>query len=273
MINAAAWVNKPPVGWTIDWSHPLAGGLVDYWPANESAGLSIASAGPNGLVGSLSGTTFSSNRLGGCLNFASGNKVTTTGSSYNWERTQPFSVAVWFLVSSTSAGQTFVSTLNVSSNYRGWELSFDQANQTVQFFLISTWSSNAIQQKISIALSANTLYHCAVTYNGSAAAAGIAMYLNGNAVAMSSPYNSLSATIVSTVPLRLGTRSDGSAALVGTLNDLAIWNRVLSASEVAELYAAPWQIFQPLIPPAALVPATVAFAPWYLGDQIGEVYG
>jgi hypothetical protein len=40
-IQANVWPNKPPIGSTINWSHPLAKGLVGAWLMNERGGLKV----------------------------------------------------------------------------------------------------------------------------------------------------------------------------------------------------------------------------------------
>jgi hypothetical protein len=102
--------------------------------------------------------------------------------------------------------------------------------------------STSLSRKNSNALSANTLYNVIITYNGSGDFSGthINWYFNG-----ANPGNgygpdagSLDTSTTSTTPWLIGMGSAGSAPLTGQLNDLRAYNRVLTSSEISQIYSA-----------------------------------
>lgn len=62
MINTR-WKSKPLPGTMIDWDHPLAHGLIGFWPFNEGAGKIVNNLGINPQLGALTGTVWAGNAL------------------------------------------------------------------------------------------------------------------------------------------------------------------------------------------------------------------
>jgi hypothetical protein len=90
---------------------------------------------------------------------------------------------------------------------------------------------------------ANVWYHLAVTRNGNA----WALYANGNKIAEANDTSSVPDPVRA---LWIGNAElDGSHGLLGSLDDVRIYNRALSALEIRELYTVP-------IPPSAILLAT-----------------
>ena len=88
--------------------------------------------------------------------------------------------------------------------------------------------------------------HVAVTYGGSSVAA----YVNGVAAGSATAPVSGQFTNVSGAPIYMGYDVPSSNfGLDGPIDCPAIWDRVLSAGEVASFYANPWQVFLEGPPP------------------------
>lgn len=75
---------------------------------------------------------------------------------------------------------------------------------------------------------------------GVADGTNVALYRDGLVRAsVASSYN----ITAGSVPLRIGRRGDGALVMNGALADVRVWSRALSAAEVLELYAHPWDMF------------------------------
>jgi len=89
-------------------------------------------------------------------------------------------------------------------------------------------------------MSRNVWKHVFVTYDGSSNVSGIKIYINGVSQTLTTQFNALSATIVNTVNLRIGGRYSGvstvNAPFPGRIDDVRVYNRVLSTAEIADLY-------------------------------------
>ena len=176
-------------------------------------------------------------------NASNGFSTAGTGGSANFERTDPFSLSLWFQFdTSTSTEGVLVSRSDGPGTRRGWLLGLTSAGQ-LYLSLVNTWSSNAIQVESPSAVYNNgDLWHIVVTYDGSSNASGVTMYANGAAVgALSVVYNSLSATMqnasAETVLGAYG-RSGNYAAptSLDLLDDVAIFDYELTAAEALVVY-------------------------------------
>ena len=87
------------------------------------------------------------------------------------------------------------------------------------------WTSSA-------SLQANTWYHVAVTYSGSGQPT---FYVNGTIYGVASTWGSPAVGTTSTGG-RISGRPDGSNPMNGLIDEVRIYNRALSASEIAGLY-------------------------------------
>jgi hypothetical protein len=78
----------------------------------------------------------------------------------------------------------------------------------------------------------HTWYHVAATYDGTA----MRLYLNGVEVGMVDKSGALD--VNSAVPVNIGRNPDGSNHMHGSLDDVRIYNRALTASEIGMVMSA-----------------------------------
>jgi hypothetical protein len=131
-----------------------------------------------------------------------------------------------------SSADTYVGTLNTS--FQGWELAENNyPPQVIQFYLISTYPSNAISVRGSTSLSTTGIYYLVATYDGSRTAAGVKLYVNGTLEPMTTLANTLSASTANGLPVRFNTRTDGSNAASGPMAFAEVYNCVLTPTQIA----------------------------------------
>jgi hypothetical protein len=219
-----------------------AKGLVGCWPAFEGvgAGLHDVSGYGNDLA-AFGGPVWAepADALPNLVLNGSSQYLEGAGLAYNFQRTQPFSVSVWVSFVNANNEETLVGALDPSNSYRGWELHKESstASNVIDFLLVNAAPTNWLQAPCNFAPSVGVLYHIVVTYDGSSRAAGVEFYVNGVLQSKPTPFNdSLSATTQNAIPLILGRRNDGTVYHDGRLGELRIYDRVLAASEVWDVY-------------------------------------
>jgi hypothetical protein len=74
------------------------------------------------------------------------------------------------------------------------------------------------------------------TWNGSTASSGVVLYVNGSAISAHPTGCSGSVSSDSAYALTLGATYPNGAPLVGKVDDVRVYNRVLSATEVSTVY-------------------------------------
>jgi hypothetical protein len=154
------------------------------------------------------------------------------GQAGDFERDQPFSYGSWVKLNKL-ANSTLVSKLDNNSSHRGWDLYF--AKDLVAVHLIHSWPGNAIKITTTSKIAKNKWTHVFVTYDGSSSAKGVKVYFNGKAQKVKVDKNNLKGSIKSKATLNIGRRYTDSP-LIGEVDDLLLFNRALSASDVASIY-------------------------------------
>ncbi len=209
---------------------PEVPGLTHYFPLDEQEGDTI-SAQVGGGVGKLSGTLQSVARgAGRGLKFDAKSDF-VFGEWPARERDQPFTFAAWLKLSGGGAGAVFA-RMDEGMNYRGYDLWVQ--GRAVGTHIINTWPGNALKVVSDRPLEEDKWQHVAVTYDGSSKQEGVKIYIDGQPVATKVEQNSLSATIATSTPFKIGSRSR-SAHFNGEVDDLRIYGRALSAEEVGAI--------------------------------------
>ncbi|HWD38122.1 MAG TPA: DUF1553 domain-containing protein [Fimbriimonas sp.] len=150
---------------------------------------------------------------------------------FDWN--QPFSYAFWVNPASDSGSP--VARMDSGHDYRGYDLMLAGGRPACHF--INTWSENALKVVAKPQLPMNQWSHITVTYDGSAKPTGVHIYINGRLVEQDVEVNSLSGTIRTAVPTRIGRRVD-SDIFTGMVDDLSFYDRVLSANDAMKLASA-----------------------------------
>ncbi len=140
----------------------------------------------------------------------------------------PFSISTWINIGNTKSR-------GVVSKYgsNGSEWLFYMVSGKARLLLNDTINSRSIFATGSTALTLNTWYHVSITYDGNGLS-GIKIYINGNEETLAtggSGYVSMSNT---NQPVEIGKYS--TLELLGKVDEVAIFNSELSASDVTTIY-------------------------------------
>jgi len=253
---------EPFRGARLNRSHPLARGLIACWPMNEGGGNTIYDLSGNYSIGSLIGNAkWSPGKFGSCHDGDGDGDYIDFGdkdifSFGNGTSDLPFTLSIW------ANGRTIANGVRAPLFCKSAEYFFASYTNNTLYGRISDNSAAAYHQRMVSSLGTyapnDTWHHFVMTYDGSAAQAGIKIYIDGirrdsssgsggTYVAMENLTNSF------TVGRR--TTALGGLDFDGLLDSPMLFNRALSAVEVAQLYREPFCMFDLAIEPGLLYPA------------------
>jgi len=221
--------------------------LVSWWRMDDVNG----SGDPTDYLGVNNGTAVgdalinSTGKIGDGLHLDGAGDYVGLGDddSLDFERTDSFSISGWLKTSNTlsSSAIEIMSKQNSSSPNKGWaisQLGVDSAN-TIRFALVNTGTggSNALTIDSNTRIDDNIWHFFSITYDGSSSPSGVKIYLDGDLDDMSTDADTLSATILNDIPLQISGRNGANRLFTGSIDDVMIFNRSLSAEEIVGLYA------------------------------------
>lgn len=191
--------------------------LIHYYTFDEGTGTSIADY-INGNNATTNNTpTWVTGKIGNALKFNGVNQSATTSGNISITSNQARSFMFW-------------SNLTSTTNYNGI-LEYGLSVNGQKFFINTfggTWALSKYGSDVSLTQAAQTGFHFAViTYNGTAGT----LWYDGRAVG-----NYTTALNTGASPLEIGRSLYQTANLSGTIDELGIWNRTLTPSEIIQLY-------------------------------------
>ena len=220
-------------------------GLVLHLPMNEGSGDEVSGTadGPITISATAPVKWRPNGKLGPSVLLKTASTF-TVGDYGDFEKDQQFSYGAWVKTTKKAANSGvnagILARMDVSNGYRGWDLW--QSKRTLSAHLVDTWDRNALKVSTTTeVVKPGKWQHVFVTYDGSGKAEGVKMYLDGSEVGLRTDRNSLAAdaTIRTSTPLRIGRRSEGAAFNHGAVQDVRVYNRVLSEDEIAVLAMGP----------------------------------
>jgi len=169
------------------------------------------------------------------LNFDGTDDYVDMGDVLDFERTDAFSISLWFKRTRTGVSEFLVDKSESSGNYRGYFLLLPNDDNLITFVLRS---SNIHTQRFIVdgttAITDTNWHHTVLTYDGSSATSGVKIYLDGSDDT-GAVTGTLSATTVNSNPFQIGARNGGNT-FSGKIDEVAVFNSELSASDVTAIY-------------------------------------
>lgn len=162
----------------------------------------------------------------------------TFGKIHPFERTDSFSLSIWFkTVYTFNADTSLIEKRGSFSAYTGyrfylWGATTGAGSGSLAFELVNNDSTaNSLRVRGSTTVNDGRWYHGLVTYNGGNLPSSIELYLNGVAETKTTITNALSGSILNTGQFIIG--------YTGTLtyaDEVAVYNRALTAAEASWIY-------------------------------------
>lgn len=179
---------------------------------------------------------------GKCLYFDGNNDTANAGNVLAFERTNAFSLSAWF--KSNKETQTIIAKQDSSSPYSGYNLQTGSGG-FIYFQLVNNYSTNAIEVRTTndTRYADNQWHHVVVTYSGTSSASGVKMYLDGKPVPLTTTKDNLSATIVNSINLNIGSRNGSVQLFEGLLDEVKVFSTSLTPAQVKAEYAGGAAVF------------------------------
>lgn len=209
-----------------DATNPLAKGLAGRWTLDdrETQGGTTRDRSAYGRHGTLNGgvTTGVSGKIGEGFSFDGSDDIVNVGN--NLPQSSPLTICGWIYIDSNH-GSTEACVIG---NYDGNGLIFrtrpDNTDEIELWFGSSGHTGGTVSER-------DQYVHIAATWNGS----DVILYKNGSQVATISTTDTITST---TNDFRLASRGDSDTRndLLGRLDDVRMYDRVLSSDELSRLY-------------------------------------
>jgi hypothetical protein len=148
----------------------------------------------------------------------------------DFDTKQPFSYGAWVYLNRIGGFSALMARMDDGNHYRGWDLW--QEDGRVGTHIVSKWMDDALKVTTASPIPAKVWTHVLVTYDGSAKAAGVKIYVNGvEQLSRNILVDKLQGSIKTPVPLKLGRRHNSAQSPSVGLQDARIYDRVLTGTE------------------------------------------
>ncbi len=214
---------KPMLGQQINWANPITRGLVGCWEFNEGSGNKVYDLSGNGNTGTVTNALWTPGKFGSCLSFdGSGDYVAlpylNIGTSITY--------SIWFRTQQVDDYQTLLAYMKTRLRF------YCVAGYNYVFWNPNTGGGDSF---VGYTFDVGTWYHIAVTQTGSS----FVIYVNGRVI-QSDIANAVSTDNVNNY---IGTADGSLYYFKGGIEDVMIFKRALSPSEIRELYYKPFGMF------------------------------
>ena len=214
---------------------------ISYWKFDEGSGTLAADLGTSGFSGNIVGPVYTTGKYGNALSFDGTNDYVTLAGTTAYDNMGAITISAWINPASTGEngkGRILAKSAGTNLPSMGW--SFYLTNEVTNGikFAVDHTSAHLEHASVANAITLNQWQFVAVTWDGSATAANAHIYVNGNEVGYSVADNAVG-TRASDIgkALYIGNNPALSRTFKGNIDDVKVYNRVLSASEITNLYS------------------------------------
>jgi formylglycine-generating enzyme required for sulfatase activity len=159
----------------------------------------------------------------------------------NFEISDKFSVSTRLKVGDTAASESIINKLSPDAALKGYEIIIDINGNLFWALIENASTTNYIQIKTDTGGYDDGQWHDVVaTYNGNSSVSGLELYVDGVLQSSTTVVDNSTSTISNSGNLIFGGRT--SNYFSGSLDEVSIWNKELTPSEVSAIYAGNTQI-------------------------------
>ena len=226
----------------------VTSGRQAHWKFDENTGTSTADASGNGNTGTLAtlptpgsqGPTWATGKIGSALTFDASDDVVTAGNgtSLNYIALPAITITAWIKVN-TLMGEggnpgRIIHKGTGTLPTAGWQFVTQGTNQIAFAVDYGTTDLNHVSANNAISLGA--WRHVAVTWTGSPLATDVKLYVDGVETGYTTATNGGASRVNDTNSIvHLGNDNSGARTFDGALDDVRIYNRVLSTTELTAI--------------------------------------
>ncbi|EEF57985.1 protein of unknown function DUF1549 [Pedosphaera parvula Ellin514] len=151
----------------------------------------------------------------------------------DFDKDQSFSYGAWVYLAKGRDGAV-IARMDDQHDYRGWDLWLEGGKPGTH--IVSKWPEDALKVVANKAIDAKRWTHVCITYDGSAKASGVKIYMDGELQeSVGVQADKLQNTLRTKVPFKIGQRNTSSPLDTAGIQDVRIYNRVLKPTEVKSL--------------------------------------
>ena len=209
------------------------------WHFNESSGSDASDSGGYGYDGALVNMEdpgdWVAGKLNNCLQFDGVNEYVNFGQIGSFDGDDSFSYECWF--QGTGVNEFIMGKGLQSTTTRGIHLMNVGATGQLYLYLANDISvTNEIGVRGNTQINDGSWHHLFATYDGSGAASGVNLYVDGSLENMTTIYDALSGTIVNEADFQVAARDGTNNAVTGKIDEVVVYDRVMSGDYVSRRY-------------------------------------
>ena len=206
-------------------------GVAVRFALDENQGMEVRCAVDAQRKGKIVGTgSWKPGKLRSALEF-DGRTYVEAGEAVAFETGDKVSFGAWIFPREAGA-MAVLSKIDDQAAYRGFDLIFESGKLAVH--LVHRWPDQALKVITQTAMSLKEWHHVFATVDGSGKAAGVKIFVDGKAQALTVEKDNLSGSLKTAQPFRIGQRS-ASVAFKGLIDEVQFYRTELAAAEVAGL--------------------------------------
>jgi len=211
--------------------------LVSYWELEEASGTRVDSHSTNNLTDINTVTQDTSGIQGNAAKFTAVNSEyleITNASQTGLDVTTDFSISLWVKLTTLPSVDNELVNKAFGTGDSGYRLFMTNDNKLRLYY----WNATADTTDISasaffVSADVGNWVHILVTVN---LTGSIIMYRNGASVSITADTARATTILAATNPFRLGSHHGPGAYLNGALDEVGLWTKILTPSDVATLY-------------------------------------
>ena len=212
-------------------------GLQGHWKLDESSGTSAADSSGNGNTGTTSGSpAWTTGQVDGALDFDGTNDDVTVAASASLNDLTTITIAGWMKPDIGPTGARPIAYKGYWGNIGGFALNYMHDTKRAQFTVdYNSGAGNLYAETDWDAWTNGVWQHIAITWDGTQNASGVHLYRDGVDVGRYLPGDVNGSGIKDSDAAKPLIISDSTNPFSGLLDDMRIYNRVLSGADVATL--------------------------------------
>jgi hypothetical protein len=210
--------------------NPLWNDLLAYYTADNTPNDSLGTY--NGTL--VNGATYGTGIINNGFSLDGVNDYIDLGNNLDFDGSTPFTLNFW-VNRTTTKTVAIITKGEGASRYRGYRFLIVGGELQLSMNSDST-TGDVLYVKSNGVFTNGSLQMCTVTYDGSKDVSGVKFYHNATLLTNTTINNDLVGTTSNSVSAKIGGYIGINNFLNGIIDEGGIWNRVLTASEVTELY-------------------------------------
>lgn len=210
---------------------------VAEWKFDEKTGTSANDTSGNGNTATLTNSpTWTTGKFGAGLSFDGTDDIVDGGSATIIDDLGPVTFEAWFYANSLGEGglgRIFEKQSSTTAN--GYRLQMNTGNSLI--FAVDYGTTDIERRTNTSAFALSTWNHVVVTWDGSATAANVRIYINGTEATYASTVDGVGGRNLDNAQnFRIGNTSDGSRTFDGKIDNVVIYNYIRNRPQISYDY-------------------------------------